>query len=400
MAMAEQRRKPGAHIEDTWKRRDGTPKPRNGIGKRWRVVVVGLDGDRSGEYFERKVDAESYRDAAKNKLTTGSYVNPKAGKLTVEQVYEEWLTQQAHAADSTQAKRESAWDVWVSPKWRKVAVSDVRRSAVRSWVTEMTEEGAGPTTVENAVEVLRLVLALAVEDKRIVENPASGVKLPPREHRPRAYLSHEQVWELAGTIDPRYRVLVLFLCYTGLRFGEAAAVEVRDLDFLRRRVEVRQQVTEVKGKLVWTPTKGKRRRSVPFPKFLVDDLSLLCADTKRDQQVFEAPKGGTLRLNSWRKRSWRSAIDTLRQVDEEGTPHADFPEATPHDLRHTAASLAISANANVKAVQTMLGHKSAALTLDTYSDLFPADLDGVAAAFDREVEAMNRAANGTGNAAD
>lgn len=85
------------------------------------------------------------------------------------------------------------------------------------------------------------------------------------------------------------------------------------------------------------------------------------------------------------------------QVDAEGTPHADFPEATPHDMRHTAASLAISANANVKAVQTMLGRKSAALTLDTYSDLFPADLDGVAAAFDREVESMAARLIGTGN---
>ena len=58
---------------------------------------------------------------------------------------------------------------------------------------------------------------------------------------------------------------------------------------------------------------------------------------------------------------------------------------TPHDLRHTAASLAISAGANVKGVQLMLGHKSAALTLDTYADLFPDDLEAVA-------EALNAAA--------
>jgi integrase len=51
---------------------------------------------------------------------------------------------------------------------------------------------------------------------------------------------------------------------------------------------------------------------------------------------------------------------------------------TPHDLRHTAASLAVSAGANVKAVQRMLGHQSAAMTLDVYSGLFDADLDGVA----------------------
>ena len=52
---------------------------------------------------------------------------------------------------------------------------------------------------------------------------------------------------------------------------------------------------------------------------------------------------------------------------------------TPHDLRHTAASLAISAGANVKAVQRMLGHASASMTLDVYSDLFDDDLDAVAA---------------------
>lgn len=390
--MAEpQRRKPGATVEDTWKRKDGTPKARNGIGQRWRVNVVGLDGERDGGgYFERKMDAEAYRDDVKSKLLQGNFVTERAGLVTVEQVYEEWLTQQAHTAEATRAKRESAWEAWVSPKWRKHAVGDVRKSAIRAWVTEMTEDGAGPATIENAVGLLRLVLGLAVEDKRLAVNPAVGVKLPPAEHRPRAYLNHEQVWELADSIDSRYRVLVLFLAYTGLRFGEVAALEVRDIDFLRRRVEVRQQVTEVKGYLTWTPTKGKRRRSVPFPKFLVDDLSALCVDKKREDQVFSAPMGGTLRLNGWRKRTWNPCISKLRKVDEQGAAHADFPDATPHDLRHTAASLAISEGANVKAVQTMLGHKSAALTLDTYSDLFPADLDSVSAAFDRAVTKMNQ----------
>ena len=51
---------------------------------------------------------------------------------------------------------------------------------------------------------------------------------------------------------------------------------------------------------------------------------------------------------------------------------------TPHDLKHTAASLAVSAGANVKALQRMLGHKSAAMTLDTYADLFEDDLSSVA----------------------
>ncbi|WP_078281701.1 tyrosine-type recombinase/integrase [Mycobacteroides franklinii] len=388
MVSEPQRRGPGAYIEDTWKRKDGTPKARNGVGERWRVWVTDNDGERSSRYFARKMDAEDYRDDTKAKLSRGAYVTESAGSVTVETMYEEWLTQIAHTADSTRSTREITWETWVSPKWRKTLVRNVKRSAVRTWVTEMTEEGAGPATVENAVGVLRLVLGLAVEDKRLAENPATGVKLPPRQHRPRAYLTHEQVWELAEAIDPRYETLVLFLAYAGLRFGEAAALAVQDLDLLRRRIEVRRQVTEVEGKLSWTPTKGKRRRFVPAPKFLVEPLSVLCQGKPRDALVFTSPKGETLRLNSWRRRMWNPAITTLRQVDADGVAHRDFPAATPHDLRHTAASLAISDGANVKAIQTMLGHKSAALTLDTYADLFPDDLESVAAAFDRAVEAM------------
>lgn len=61
-----------------------------------------------------------------------------------------------------------------------------------------------------------------------------------------------------------------------------------------------------------------------------------------------------------------------------------FPRLTPHDLRHTAASLAVSAGANVKSVQRMLGHASAAMTLDVFADLFDDDLDAVANALDAE----------------
>ncbi len=63
-----------------------------------------------------------------------------------------------------------------------------------------------------------------------------------------------------------------------------------------------------------------------------------------------------------------------------------FPAITPHDLRHTAASLAVSAGANVKAVQRMLGHAMASMTLDVYADLFDEDLDSVAANLDAAIK--------------
>ncbi|WP_425302631.1 tyrosine-type recombinase/integrase [Nocardia wallacei] len=65
-----------------------------------------------------------------------------------------------------------------------------------------------------------------------------------------------------------------------------------------------------------------------------------------------------------------------------------FPRVTAHDLRHTAASLAVSAGANVKAIQRMMGHQSAAMTLDVYADLFDDDLDTVADRLEQSVSNM------------
>jgi hypothetical protein len=116
---------------------------------------------------------------------------------------------------------------------------------------------------------------------------------------------------------------------------------------------------------------------VPFPAFLANELAALMVDKDRDDLVFTAADGGVLRVSSWRRGVFSPAVRRLtRQV-------RGFPTVTPHDLRHTAVSLAISAGANVKAVQTMLGHAFAVLTLDTYADLFPDDLEQVSAALDQ-----------------
>jgi integrase len=92
--------------------------------------------------------------------------------------------------------------------------------------------------------------------------------------------------------------------------------------------------------------------------------------------VFTDLRGGVLRNSNWRARVFEPAVLKCQKSDE------SFPSITPHDLRHTTASLAVSAGANVKAVQRMLGHTKASMTLDVYADLFDEDLDGVAERLD------------------
>ncbi|WP_259349309.1 site-specific integrase [Rhodococcus sp. UFZ-B548] len=321
---------------------------------------------------------------------TGDWIDPSAGRVTVGDVYDQWRASSGHLKASTAATREVTWRVHTGPKWSGVTVGKVQTSTVRAWVAQMVTDGAGTATIENALGLLRMVLETAAEDRRIPRNPCAGVKVPRREHRQRGYLTHIQVQELADeTGEPD---VVQFLAYTGLRWSEMAALRVSDFEMLRRRVHVTRAVVEVKGALVWGSPKTHERRSVPFPKFLVPLLAARMVGKGRNELVFTSTEGAVLRVSTWRPRVFKPAVVRLqerateqRNQEELEFDHAttpEFPTVTPHDMRHTAASLAISAGANVKSVQTMLGHASAAMTLDTYSDLFPDDLEAVSDALD------------------
>lgn len=316
------------------------------------------------------------------KQATCTWVDPLSGKVTVGSLYDTWLAAQGHAKATTLHHLKLNWARHVKPRWGDAEIGKIRPSAVRGWVTEMQTAEVGVPTIERAFGILRQILTLAVEDRLIPSNPAAGVKLPRRQHSPHGYLTHRQVQQLAETIG-QDRIVVEFLAYTGLRWGEMAALRVSDFDMLRRRVNITRAVAEVKGQLIWSTPKTHERRTVPFPEFLAEPLAARMVGRGRDSLVFG--NGTTvLRNTNWRPRVFNKAIERLCKPDEDGRSTTSFPKASPHDLRHTAASLAISAGANAKAVQTMLGHASATMTLDTYADLFPDDLEVVAEALDSQ----------------
>jgi integrase len=375
-----------AGVDDRWMKTvrgaDGktetVPSGRHGVGMRWRAIYVNAEGKERAKMFPRRVDAQRWLD---NEITptiaNGTYVEPKAGRATVGEVYDGWSASQGHISPKTAATRRSVWNHDVKATWASVPVADVKTSAVRGWVAKMVTDGVGVPTIENAFAVLRQVLGSAVEDRLLTRNPVAGVRLPKREHADRGYLTHAQVAALAEAVE-RDPEVVRFLVYTGLRWGEMAALRVQDFDMLRRRVNVSRSVTE-SGGLVWSTPKTHERRSVPFPAALADELSTLMIGKSRDELVFMDLEGGVLRNSNWRSRVFAPAVEECQQSDE------SFPTITPHDLRHTAASLAVSAGANPKAVQRMLGHAKASMTMDTYADLFEDDLDDVADRLDAAI---------------
>jgi integrase len=220
--------------------------------------------------------------------------------------------------------------------------------------------------VHKAHRVLSLVLDLAVRDGRLPRNPAAGVRLPRPAIARKQFLTAAEVAALADA-SGRDRVLVYVLAYCGLRFGEATGLRVGDVDLIRRRLRIERSISDVDGHLVVTSPKSHHAREVPVPSFVAAMLVDLVAGQPADAPLLTGRDGGLLRGNNFRRRSFDQAAASV-----------GLAGLTPHDLRHTAASLAVSAGANVKAVQRMLGHASAAMTLDVYAGLFGDDLDAVA----------------------
>ncbi len=347
-------------------------------GKRYRVRYRDPDRrSREKNGFKRKKDAEDYLANITVSTLRGEYVDPKSAKSTVHELGVEWIANQTHLKPSSFAVIETAWRVHVEPAWGPRRLGEIRHSEVQAWITKFGAGNGKPrsaTVVIRAYGVLAAILDVAVRDRRISTNPARGVKLPRKDKKKRTYLTAAQV-ELLADNAGAHSTLVHTLAYTGLRWGEAIAIRVSALDTLRRRILVQENAVNVGTRIVVGTPKTHEARSVPYPKFLSEPLARACEGKRRDQLVFG--KGDAFVATSKSRQGWFwSAVQKAKAVDP------TFPDITPHDLRHTAASLTISAGANPKAVQRMLGHASAAMTLDTYADLFEDDLDAVSERLD------------------
>lgn len=341
-------------------------------GKRYLVRYKKPGGTHASKRgFHTKFDAQQYLATVDVAISTKRYIDPMDARITVRELAVVWLEDQAAVLKpSSFHPLQSAWRIHVEPRWGSVSISDIRYSDVRAWVTDLSQM-RGPATVIRSYGILSAVLDTAVRDRRIAENPARGVRLPKKVAKRRVYLTHAQVHLLATQAS--HPEVVLFLAYTGLRWGEATGLRVRDLDAGRRRVHIHENAVNVNGKIQTGTPKSHVARSVPFPDFLDDIMQALIAGKAIDQLIFGDGRQHLLSPNS--QNGWfAAAVRRAMAIDP------TIQRVTPHDLRHTAASLAVSAGANVKALQRMLGHASAAMTLDRYADLFDDDLDYVAAA--------------------
>ncbi len=243
--------------------------------------------------------------------------------------------------------------------------------SLSQWVARLSLGDLGPSGVRQSVFVVSAALDHAVRSGRIRSNPARGLGLSRPGRRDYVFLTHGQLRVLADEAGP-WRVFVLVLGYTGLRWGEATALRVCDIDLARRRIDVRRAFSDVGGHVVLGTPKSHQSRTVPVPRLLARELSAATTGKHADDLVFTMPGGSVLRLSNWRRATFLAA---RARAGLSGRFRI-------HDLRHTAASLMIQAGYPPKMLQEIMGHASITKTLDLYGHLYPGDMDRYAARLD------------------
>ena len=344
-------------------------------GHAWRVQYRSPDGrSRTKQGFRTRTEAQAWADKNAVDIHAQDWIDPSAGKVTIQELGERWLKMQTHLKPKTLHETEGLWRRYVHPQWGDMAASAIKPSTVQEWVATMDKSGS---TVRQAHAVLAKILDLAVMDNAIRVNPARGVKLPRKGKAVKVYLTEQQLGTLVDACK-RNKEIVWLLGTVGLRWGELAGLKVKDIDLLRSRINIERSAVTVGSDIAVGAPKSHERRSVAVPKSVMKLVANLVEGRDREEYIWARGDGTPLRVPS--HEDWfDQAVKKCMAEDPE------FPRITPHGLRHVAAGLMVSAGANVKVVQRQLGHASAAMTLDIYADLFDEDLESVAVAVDARV---------------
>jgi integrase len=336
----------------------------------WRARYRDGEGRERAKHFPRKIDAQTWLDEQTAAIVTGRWVDPGRARVTVQQFYDEWAPRQIWATGTWRAMATAL----KSCTFANVPLATLRRSHVEAWVKAMDVAGLAPTTIRTRFMNVRSVLRAAVRDRAIAVDPADGVPLPRLRRREHAMsIPTPAAVQEAIDVAPDWMGLFLALCaFAGLRVGEAGAVQLGDVDFLRRQLHVQRQVQRdpLGGVELSEPKHGSER-----VVFLPDELVQMIAQHVEhvgvrgtEQWLFMAATGEPPVADAMGNR-WR------RLVDEH-----ELERFRLHDLRHFYASGLIAAGCDVVTVQRSLGHAKASTTLNIYSHLWPSAEDRTRAA--------------------
>ena len=330
-------------------------------GDKWQARAF-HDGSEKTKTFSTQDEAVRWKREQERAMERGEWIDPTLSSITFAEWSEHWLAAKNDISASTRRGYVGRLKTQLLPTFGKSKLTAITNNQIGQWIAKAIEGGSGMVVIKSAHGVLRQILNAAVLDGRLNRNPAIGVPLPRTKVKEKKALSFEQLLALAEEVTG-YKTLILFAGTTGLRWGEIAALQCRDVSILNKTVNVEKAIaTGARGEKVVSPTKTHQVRSVPFPKYLAPEILQLVESRPADAPLFQSLRGVMMDYHSFMAHVFRPAVARL------GMKGVSF-----HTLRHTTASLLISEGAPITAVAGILGHASTQMTLDVYGHLYEDD---------------------------
>lgn len=361
------------------------PSKEHGCAKRWQVRYRDDAGrQRKRNFAERygddvDVHAEAFDAKVTRELHTGAYVDPSAGKVTLEEYGRRWRSGLT-SDPGTLMQIDSRLGKWVfgtpfgAQEMRALAKSP---SLVQAWIKGMQAE-LEPSTIRGIVGWVSTIFEVAVVDGVVPRNPVRtpAVKPPPVPRKRVQPWTLEQVHAAAAAMPERLRALPLIAVAGGLRQGEVFGLAKEDLELM---LHVRRQVRIIDGQLVFAPPKGGKLRDIPlgdiarqvardhmkaFPPVKVTLPWIRPGARKKvTAHLLFTTADGPLDRNRFNREHWRPA--------RAAAGVAGTRENGMHVLRHTAASAWLAEGVDINTVAEWLGHADPGFTLRTYVHLMP-----------------------------
>lgn len=292
---------------------------------------------------------------------------------------------------------------YVRERFSKTPMSDLTTAMVQKWEGGLIKRGLSASTVGKAHRLLKMICKHAVEVHDLTWNPCDAVKPPRRKAPDPNSLSAQDGARLAMTLavmEPTPVVTAATLSlFSGMREGEVAGLRWRECDFDNRVIHVRESIgTASGGAFSKTPKTSGSRRDVPLTDQMQTALEARRAkmteeceeagiDTNADD--FEAYFGSLYVLGTadgrWHNptslsREWSALASAMGLVGSQGR------RVCYHDLRHSFATRAIAAGADVRSVSAVLGHANVSMTLNVYADASPDGKQRASGLVSRELE--------------
>lgn len=378
----------------------------------WRVVWR-QDGERQQQTFTDKAEADEFLagvQANGNRWPRGWIKGRgwaenvhESDAPTFREYAERTIGARSKADERTKSDYRAMLRRHVYPVIGDIPIDRVTRFHVVEVAERMAKAGRRPKTVANVHAVMSSVFddACQKEDPPLARrNPARGElpKHPDGIDDEVVFLSRGEFAMIRSHIPTQVDAdLALLLVGTGLRWSEATALQVHDVDLLGRRSLTVQRAWKRRGGLfeLGQPKTRRSRRTIALSPVLVSMLAEYVAGKAPHEFVFTTANGHAIRHSNWYNRVWLPAVLRARQCDT----HAAAPERagkpcercpgvltkqpTIHSLRHTHASWLIDDKITLPAIQRRLGHESIQTTIDRYGHLAPEHVDEINDAVDR-----------------